>query len=220
MSLSFPASTFTFVCDFHFSFPLSLFISCFFLQEHWLRYRLSVFYSLSVSLSASNVTFHSHFHFSFHDVFAGPLPEILSFCSSFTPTFTFIATFTFLSHFHFSSHDIFCRTTAWDIEFLFFIHPPLAPRTLTVSPRVLNKPQQLHCLHFYFLVGSPVIGVLLEKSPQTSSVSLIKNSVRRSWSNLEKDILVEKLFFLSSDLKFFQASDSTLHFHVRGTGRS
>ena len=59
-------------------------------------------------------------------------------------------TFTFYFLFSLFIPWSFSRTPAWDIKFLFLIHPSLAPRTLTVSLRVLNKPQQLHWLPFFY----------------------------------------------------------------------
>ena len=46
----------------------------------------------------------------------------------------------------------FSRPTTWDIKLLFLVYPSLAPRTLTVGLRLLNKPQQLHRLLLSALV--------------------------------------------------------------------
>ena len=46
----------------------------------------------------------------------------------------------------------FSRPTTWDIKLLFLVYPSLAPRTLTVGLRLLNKPQQPHRLLLSALV--------------------------------------------------------------------
>ena len=54
----------------------------------------------------------------------------------------------------------FSRPTTWDIKLLFLVYPSLAPRTLTVGLRLLNKPQQLHRLLLSALVMRDVTNLV------------------------------------------------------------
>ena len=84
----------------------------------------------SLRLLATSSVRDQHFHFN-HQVFVFCIAAIV------------IATKVILC---------FSRPTTWDIKLLFLVYPSLAPRTLTVGLRLLNKPQQLHRLLLSALV--------------------------------------------------------------------
>ena len=81
----------------------------------------------SLQLLATSSVRNQHFHFNHH------VDKVFVFCFAAIVMVTKVIL-------------CFSRPTTWDIKLLFLVYPSLAPRTLTVGLRLLNKPQQLHRL--------------------------------------------------------------------------